>query len=472
MSNLWAFHDLLHAIQGKSLGEVPEDFVQGISIDSRSIAPKEAFFAIKGDHYDGHDFVLHAVQKNACLVIINAEMMASIGPLSVPVFVVEDVLSALNKLASAARLRSQAKIIAITGSVGKTTAKEMLKLALSSAGKIHVSIASYNNHIGVPLTLAQMPADAEFGIFELGMSHLGEIRFLTHLVRPHIAMITTIAPAHLGNFSGIEEIASAKSEIFEGLEKTGTVLLNRDDSFFEFLKEKSHSLGIYNVYTFGEAIDADFRLLTLEQCSEESRMRVQLQGKSAEVVHHAVGRHMAQNILATLGIVSLLDASIEKAIQDISLFYPQKGRGKRYRCALKEGFFTMIDESYNANPTSMRAAISVLSQISPHGKGRRIAVLGDMSEMGERAESFHIDLAEILSSYNISHVWLSGFHVLALKNALPKDMHVHYREKIDDFLLFIQSSLIDGDVIVIKSSHSCGFHSLVELLLEEFTLIQ
>ncbi|ACT57574.1 UDP-N-acetylmuramoyl-tripeptide--D-alanyl-D-alanine ligase [Candidatus Liberibacter asiaticus] len=472
MNPLWTFHDLLQAIQGHSIGIVPQGFVNGISIDSRSIAPQEAFFAIKGPHYDGHDFILHAVQKGAGLVVVNTDMVASIGSLSIPVFGVDDVLGALNKLAVAARLRSKATIIAITGSVGKTTTKEMLTIALSSIKKTYACIGSYNNHIGVPLTLARMPVDVDFGIFELGMSHLGEIRFLTHLVRPHIAVITTIAPAHLSNFSGIEEIASAKAEIFEGLEKTGTIFLNYDDSFFELLKAKSHALGIKTIYSFGKSKNADFQLRKWKQCSEQSWMEVQLQGKSMEVVHHGIGYHMAQNMLMTLGIVSILTADVDTAIKALSVFHPKEGRGKRYRCALNQGFFTLIDESYNANPASMKAAISVLSQISPHGEGRRIAVLGDMCEMGELSQSFHIDLAEVLSLYNISHVWLSGFHVLALKDALPRSIHVHYSETMDGLFLFIQSSLVDGDVVVVKSSNSCGFYRLINLLLEEFPAIQ
>ncbi|MEG8098888.1 UDP-N-acetylmuramoyl-tripeptide--D-alanyl-D-alanine ligase [Candidatus Liberibacter brunswickensis] len=472
MKNLWTFHDLFKSIQGCYSGKMPEGYVQGISIDSRSIAPKEAFFAIKGNNFDGHDFVSCAVQKGASLVVIKKNMAKSIGSLSVPVFLVEDVLSSLNKLAMTARFRSKAKIIAITGSVGKTTTKEMLNIAFSSIGKTYACIDSYNNHIGVPLTLARMPPDMDFGIFELGMNHLGEISFLTNLVRPHVAIITSIAPAHLENFLRIEEIASAKSEIFEGLEKTGRVFLNHDDSFFEFFKKKAHDIGINKIYSFGKSNNADFRLQTFEQNSEKSLIKVQLQGKLSEVTYHALGYHMAQNMLATLGIISALDLDVDKAIKALSVFHPKEGRGKRYCCKCEKGFFTLIDESYNANPTSMKAAISVLSQVYPHGKGRQIAVLGDMCEMGELSKYFHVNLAEVLSLYNISHVWLYGVHMLELRNVLSNNIHVHYYEKIEEFFSFIKSSLIDGDVMVIKSSHSCGFHNLVKLLLEEFPVIK
>ncbi|MBY7649864.1 MAG: UDP-N-acetylmuramoylalanyl-D-glutamyl-2, 6-diaminopimelate--D-alanyl-D-alanine ligase [Candidatus Liberibacter europaeus] len=471
MNRLWNLHDLLKVIQGKSLAKIPEGFVTGISIDSRTISPGEAFFALKGDRYDGHDYVLDAVEKKAALVIINTNMLSSIGRLSVPVFLVNDVLSALKQLAIAARLRSKAKVIAITGSVGKTTTKEMINLALSAIGKTHVCESSYNNHIGVPLTLSRMPDDAEFAIFELGMSHPGDIRFLTQLVRPDLAVITTIAPAHIGNFSGLEEIASSKAEIFEGLEKTGSVLLNHDNHYFEFLKNKSNEMGIGKVYSFGKSVDADFRMLKVEELSEKSCIRIQMKEKLLEVMSYATGQHMAYNILATLGVVLLLDSDINKAINALSDFHPLKGRGKRYHLSLANGYFTLIDESYNANPASMQAAIAVLSQTYPYGKGRRIAVLGDMNEMGKMSESFHINLAKVLLSHNISHVWLTGMHMMALKESLPRNIDVQHFENMMDLLSFIKLSIIEGDIMVVKSSHACRLYHIVQLLLEEFKLI-
>ncbi|MBL0849033.1 MAG: UDP-N-acetylmuramoyl-tripeptide--D-alanyl-D-alanine ligase [Candidatus Liberibacter ctenarytainae] len=470
MKCLWRLHDFYHAIQGTTSKEVPTGYITGISIDSRSIEPGEAFFAIKGHRYDGHDYVMDAIHKKASLVVINSEKVSSIKSLEsleIPILLVENVLSALKKLAIAARLRSKARIIAITGSVGKTTTKEMLKQTLSSIGKTHVCRDSYNNHIGVPLTLACLSDDAEFGIFELGMSHSGEIRLLTELVRPHIAVITTVAPAHIGNFSGMEEIASAKAEIIEGLEKTGSILLNHDNAYFGFIKERCHARGIHKIFSFGQSIDADFQMLTFNQSLEQSCMTLNIKGQSLSMTNHALGKHMAYNILATLGVASLLNANVDEAISALSAFHSLKGRGKRYRLALNTGFFTLIDESYNANPASMAAAISVLAQIAPYGKGRRIAVLGDMGDLGEMSESFHADLAIILSSHHISHVWLMGKHMMALKKALPKTIHAQHYERIEDLLSYIQGSLREGDVMLIKSSHMCGFDRIVQFLLEK-----
>ncbi|AHA27832.1 UDP-N-acetylmuramoyl-tripeptide--D-alanyl-D-alanine ligase [Candidatus Liberibacter americanus] len=471
MNQLWSFHDLLDAIQGEAVDKFPAGFVSGISIDSRSIVAGDVFFALKGERYDGHDYVLDAVNKGASIVVIDASMISSIGQLSVPIFLVKDVLLALNNLAIASRLRSNAKIIAVTGSVGKTTTKEMLKLALSSVGKTHASINSYNNRIGVPLTLACMPHDAEFGFFELGMSAPNEIRFLTRLVRPHMSIITTIAPAHIGNFSNLNEIAAAKAEIFEELENDGSVLLNHDNPYFDFLANKARDLGINKIYSFGKSVDADFRLIKFQQLSEKSLIKFQINDHILEVIIATSGKHMAYNVVATLGIVAMLDVDVAKSINALATFKPQKGRGKRYHLALKKGYFTLIDESYNANPASMKAAISVLSKTSPYGTGRRIAVLGDMCEMGKMSKLFHINLAKVLCSHNISHVWLTGVHMVHLKNALSIDINVKYFTEIVDLFAFIKTSVIQGDVMVVKSSNMCGLHQLVQLMLKEFIIV-
>ncbi|MBA5724058.1 UDP-N-acetylmuramoyl-tripeptide--D-alanyl-D-alanine ligase [Candidatus Liberibacter sp.] len=471
MHRLWSLNDLCRATKGQFVGEAPKGYVGGISIDSRSILPGEAFFAIKGKRCDGHDYVVDVVQKKASLIVIDKQKSASIGRLFVPVLLVDDVLAALHKLAVVARLRSKARIIAITGSVGKTTTKEMLKFALSSYGKTHVCADSYNNHIGVPLTLARMPDDADFGIFELGMNHAGELRSLTQLVRPHIAVITNIFPVHLGNFSGIDAIASAKAEIFEGLEKNGSVVLNRDNGYFEFLQDRSRAMGIKKVYSFGESCISDFQLLKVKESSEKSWMTARIQDKTIKVRILAPGKHMVHNILLTLGIVSFFSADIAKAIKNLSEFQPKEGRGKRYKLALESGYFTLIDESYNANPASMQAAIEVLAKIAPHEKGRRIAVLGDMCEMGERSDFFHANLSQTLLSHKITHVWLSGIHMRMLKEALSENIDIKYCKNVDDLLALIRSSLVVGDVVVVKSSQASNFQHIVKSLLQEFKIL-
>ncbi|MBC7312624.1 MAG: UDP-N-acetylmuramoylalanyl-D-glutamyl-2, 6-diaminopimelate--D-alanyl-D-alanine ligase, partial [Rhizobium sp.] len=236
MTFLWTAQEMIEAMAGRPFGSLPAG-ITGISIDSRTIAPGEAFFAIKGDRVDGHDFASLAIANGASLLVVAESKLPALGRLTVPMIVVDDVLGGLQKLALAARDRSSATIIAVTGSVGKTTTKEMLRLALEPSGKVHAAVASFNNHWGVPLTLGRMPVDTRYGVFEIGMNHPGEIGPLSRMVRPDVAIITTIAPAHLGNFSGIEEIAAAKAEIFEGVVPGGDVILNRDNSQFEFLEQ-------------------------------------------------------------------------------------------------------------------------------------------------------------------------------------------------------------------------------------------
>jgi UDP-N-acetylmuramoyl-tripeptide--D-alanyl-D-alanine ligase len=265
MSLLWTSDALVEATDGRPLGQMPAG-ITGISIDSRSLKPGEAFFAIKGDAMDGHDFATAAIKSGAGLLVVAEGKLPALGRLTAPMIVVPDVLAALEKVGTAARARSRARIIAVTGSVGKTSTKEALRHALSSVGKVHASAASFNNHWGVPLTLARMPEDCDYAVFEIGMNHPGEISPLVRMVRPHIAVVTLIAAAHLGFFRNLDEIAKAKAEIFEGVEPGGAVLLNRDDGRFKLLEKFARAAGIDNVMSYGENARANFRLLkcTLE----------------------------------------------------------------------------------------------------------------------------------------------------------------------------------------------------------------
>ncbi|HEX2146722.1 MAG TPA: Mur ligase family protein, partial [Pseudorhizobium sp.] len=294
MSWLWTTETMISVMEGRPVGTPPEG-VTGISIDSRSISPGEVFFAIKGDRVDGHDYASIAVANGAALIVVSEAKLPAMGRLTVPMIVVDDVLAALGRLAQAARERSQAQIIAVTGSVGKTTTKEMLRHVLSPSGKVHAAVASFNNHWGVPLTLARMPADTQFGIFEIGMNHPNEIRPLVKMVRPHVAIITTVAAAHLGHFSSVEEIAAAKAEIFEGLEPGGAAILNRDNKHFPFLEERAQEVGVERIYSFGQHAKADFRLADFEGGGRGSTIWATLNGETVEVHIGSPGRHVAEN---------------------------------------------------------------------------------------------------------------------------------------------------------------------------------
>jgi UDP-N-acetylmuramoyl-tripeptide--D-alanyl-D-alanine ligase len=466
VSWLWTSEDMISAMAGRPFGTLPEG-ITGISIDSRSIGPGEAFFAIKGDRVDGHDYASMAMANGAALLVVSEARLPALGRLTIPMIVVEDVLEAMARLGVAARQRTAAKIIAVTGSVGKTTTKEMLRHVLSPSGKVHASVASFNNQWGVPLTLARMPQDTDFGVFEIGMNHAGEIRPLVKMVMPHVAIITAIAPAHLGNFKSIKEIAAAKAEIFEGLVPGGHAILNRDSDQFNFLDRAAQAVGVENIHTFGQHAKADYRLAEFNGSEENSALWLTLGGETFEIVLGAPGRHIAENALAALGAVSIVGADLDQAIAALATLRPEKGRGKRHKLSIGHGQFTLIDESYNANPTSMKAAIALLAAAS-EGRGRRIAVLGDMLEMGEYSERVHADLAGPLLSAGIEHVWLAGPEMAALRDSLPDGVHVEYREKTEDLASLVLNSVAPGDVLMVKSSLGTGFGKIVAALLDKF----
>ncbi|RCW28354.1 UDP-N-acetylmuramoyl-tripeptide--D-alanyl-D-alanine ligase [Ciceribacter lividus] len=470
MTFLWTTDEMIEAMAGRPFGTPPEGII-GISIDSRTITAGEAFFAIKGDRVDGHDFASLAVANGASLLVVAEAKLPALGRVTVPMIVVEDVLAALEKLAAAARERSSAKIVAITGSVGKTTTKEMLRRALEPSGKVHAAVASFNNHWGVPLTLARMPADTEFGVFEIGMNHPGEIRPLVQLVRPHVAIVTTIAAAHLGNFASLEEIAAAKAEIFEGVEPDGHVLLNRDNAQFGFLEKAAQEAGVENVHSFGQHAKAEFRLAEFDGAAESSTLWVSFGGETREIVIGAPGRHIAENAVAVLGAVSLVGADVAAAADAFGSLSAVKGRGERHTLKAGNGSFTLIDESYNANPASMRAAIAVLAAAHPSGDGRRIAVIGDMLEMGEFSAKVHAELAGPLLAAGIEHVWLAGPEMAALRDALPESVQVEYRETTAELADFVVASVRPGDVLMVKSSLGTGFGKIVSALLDKFPAV-
>jgi UDP-N-acetylmuramoyl-tripeptide--D-alanyl-D-alanine ligase len=465
LSFLWTSEDMARAMGGRPVGALPEG-ITGISIDSRSIGPGEAFFAIKGERVDGHDYASIAVANGASLIVVSEGKLPALGRLTIPMIVVEDVFVALGRLAVAARERSRAHIVAVTGSVGKTTTKEMLRQVLAPSGKVHAAVASFNNHLGVPLTLARMPADAAYGVFEIGMNHSGEITPLVKLVQPHVAIITTIAAAHLGHFRDLEEIAAAKAEIFDGLVEGGAAILNRDIKQFEQLEARAQDVGVAKICSFGQHAKADFRLADFEGDAEGSTIWAVLDGETREVRIGAPGRHIAENAMAALGACMLVGADVSLAIEALSDLRAFKGRGERHQLRIGQGRLTLIDESYNANPASMRAAIALLAASTPDSSGRRIAVLGDMLEMGEFAHQLHEELAGPLLAAGIEHVWLGGREMTALRDALPDSVHLEYREDTADLVKFVTASVRPGDVVMVKSSNGIGFAKIVAALLD------
>jgi UDP-N-acetylmuramoyl-tripeptide--D-alanyl-D-alanine ligase len=381
---------------------------------------------------------------------------------------VPDVLKGLEALGAASRARSHAQIIAVTGSAGKTTTKEALRHVLMACGKVHASAASFNNHWGVPLTLARMPEDTDYGVFEIGMNHPDEIRPLVKLVRPHIAIITIIAAAHLGHFKSLDGIARAKAEIFEGVVEDGYAVLNRDDSRYRKLEMLAKDNGIKNIYGFGEHRQANFKLMKYLPMADCSVITAQIAGTEVAVKIGAPGRHIVQNSLAVMGACWLAGADLAKVAMALATLESEKGRGRRHRLKVKGGTFTLIDESYNANPASMAAALQLAGSIPIEGRGRRIAVLGDMLELGKHSAKLHAELAGPVASSKMDKVFLAGPEMKALVEALPVETEREYKQTVDELKTAVAAAVRPGDVVVVKSSNGIGFSKLVEHLLKQF----
>ncbi|MCY6379905.1 UDP-N-acetylmuramoylalanyl-D-glutamyl-2,6-diaminopimelate--D-alanyl-D-alanine ligase [Hoeflea prorocentri] len=462
--------DMIDAMNGRPVGDLPEG-IDGISIDSRSVAPGDAFFAIKGDRFDGHDFASGAVANGASLLVVSESKLPALGRVNAPMIVVDDVLEAMSRLGIAARARTKARIIAVTGSVGKTSTKEMLRQVLSGQGKVHASVASFNNHWGVPLTLARMPEDTAFGVFEIGMNHPDEIRPLVKLVRPHIAIVTAIAAAHLGHFKNLSEIAAAKAEIFEGVVSGGHVLLNRDSEKFAQLKKTATGCGISNIHVFGEHRQANIRLKQWQATESGSSAEIDVLGESLTLNVGLPGRHMAQNALAVAGAAKLAGANLRSVVEAMARLEAADGRGTQLALRVNGGSFTLIDESYNANPASMRAGIALLRDAPVGEGGRRIAVLGDMLELGSFAKKLHAELKEPLEAASIDIVLLGGDEMKALDDVLDEPPVHEHRDNADELEPVLFKTIKAGDAVMIKSSKGIGFSRLVKALVDKYPAV-
>lgn len=459
---LWTAEEVAEALEATATA--PLDWAaQGVSIDSRTLEPGDLFVALEGPSFDGHDFVGKALEAGAVAAIAHRrpDGLAADAQL----LMVEDTMKALTRLGEAARERSAAHFIGVTGSAGKTSTKEALADALARCGKTGASVASLNNHWGVPLSLARLPRDAEFGVFELGMSHPGEIRALTRLLRPEVAVITMIGAAHSENFSGPEAIADAKAEIFEGIIPGGAAVLPRDSAHYERLARHAESQGIGRIISFGAHQDASVRLLDCSLFAHCSAVTVRLRGQDLEFCLSLPGRHQIMNALAVLGVAKALGLDLGETAASFSRLRALKGRGRRYRILLSTGSFELIDDSYNANPHSMHAAFDVLSRLQPESGGRRIAVLGDMLELGQEADRLHAELAEPLAEAGTDLVFTCGPHMAALDKALPAGCSAGHSPDSAALAARLAEAVRPGDVILVKGSFGSRMARVVEALL-------
>lgn len=457
---LWTAKDAATATGGKTTGDWT---ATGISIDSRKVSEGDLFIALKGPNFDGHKFAQAALDAGAYAVMVSdAGGIANKDK----VLLVDDTMAALERLGIAGRKRSNAKIVAITGSVGKTGTKEALKYVLSQQGKTHASPASFNNHWGVPITLASLPKDAEFGVFEIGMNHPGEISPLVKMVKPAVALITTVVGAHTEFFKDEAEIAMAKAEIFDGLDSDGTVILNRDNMHYFALARRAKELGISKIRCFGTDAVSDYRLFEANIVTDGSAVRARVGGRDLEYFIGCPGEHWVLNSLAVLGCVEAIGADLVRAAQDLADVTPPSGRGETSVINLPNGngTFTLIDDAYNANPTSMMAGIKVLSQTKPGEGGRRIAVLGEMRELGDSAVQMHADLHHPLTALDIDRVYAVGPMMAELDKTLPAERNAGHFATAEDAIEPIKADLRDGDVVLVKGSLGIYVSKIVSAL--------
>ena len=445
---LWTSTEAVAATGGRA----PEPWsATGVSIDSRSVEAGDLFVALAGPNHDGHDFVQAAFDRAAAAAMVSRRLERR--PDGAPLLLVVDTFEGLRTLAGRARERSAAHIVAITGSVGKTGTKEMLAGALASCGATLPSAGNLNNHIGVPLSLARLPQGAAYGVFEVGMNHPGEIGPLSRLARPHTVLITTIAAAHTEFFSGLDAVADAKAEIFEGLEPGGTAVLNRDNDYFDRLAAAARSAGAGRIVSFGENAHADARLLAWQPAASGGTVTAAIDGAELHYRIAFSGRHWALNSVAVLACVRAAGAPVKLAAHALRTVAPGAGRGVRHRIPVADGFCELIDESYNASPAAVRAAIATLAETAPLAPGgRRLAVLGDMLELGEAAERWHAELAGDLEAAGIDLVFTVGPLMAHLHRALDPARRGAHAPDSEDLTDILRAELRSGDVVLVKGS--------------------
>ena len=466
---LWTGLGLVAPLKARVDGGMPQA-VSGISIDTRTLEPGDLYFAIKGDNTDGHDYVEKAFAGGASAAVVDeahADAVLGKGKL----YIVTDVLEAMAALGRAARARTSARVIAVTGSVGKTSTKEALRLALMPAGSVHASAASYNNHWGVPLTLARMPKATRFAVSEIGMNHAGEITPLTAMVRPHVAIITTVAPVHLEFFPSVEAIADAKAEIFSGLEPGGLAIINRDSPYFERLDAAARASHAGHVSTFGAHEASDARLVDFTAAPDHSQIDAVIAGQKISFRLGAPGRHLAENTLAVLLAAHAVGADLNIAATALAAFHAQKGRGERLIVTTRDGAFTLIDESYNANPASMRAALALAGTLAPGPDGCRIAVLGDMLELGPQAPELHAALAADIVAAGFDLAFVAGPMMRSLADALDGKLQVEWQPTAANLQPAVLDAVRSGDVVVVKGSNGSRMAPIVSALKDHHAAI-
>ena len=455
---LWSQRDLVEATAGDLIGDWRNDGIAGVSIDSRSIKSDELFVAIKAKR-DGHNFINDAIKlgaKGALVDHVPAEI-----PANTPLLLVPSVQEALENLGKYRRERSQAKLVAITGSVGKTSSKNMLKTILALQGKTHASPASFNNYLGVPLTLANLPIDATYAVVEIGMNKPGEIEPLARMTAADVVLITAIGKAHLEAFGDIAGIAHEKAQIVKGLKSTGIAVLNADTPGYEILKKQTIKNGSQFISFGGK--DSNLRAKKMQKLNGRIKVHCQFNNRDLDFIVGSSGFHFAENSLGVLLCVDCLGANIEKASQDLAKWEPSSGRGSFEKILLPSGNIFLIDDAFNANPSSMKSALQLLTQRTLNCS-RRVAFLGDMLELGENEVMLHEEIISWPELADVDIIHTLGPLMYHLHQKLPSNIKGCHYESKNELISDLENILQEGDKVLVKSSKSVGLSSIVDAI--------
>ncbi len=459
MSALWTSDEIAQAV---SPGAAMAAFeANGVTFDSRAVGPGDLFFALPGETTDGHGFVPDALARGAAAAVVSRDVPGAQGIL----VRVDDTMKALVALGRAGRRRSKARIASVTGSVGKTSTKDALRAILSAQAPTSASVASYNNHVGVPISLTRLPRDVRFGVFEIGMNHPGEIEPLARQVEAHVGVITNVEPAHIGHMGSEEAIADEKACLFAGMRDDAVAVLNRDNRHYARLERQARRFGVTRVVGFGRSEAADARLLACHLQDRGSDVVATVHGRRIEYRLGAAGEHWVLNSLAALTVADALGADLDKAAATLAEVEASPGRGARRQLRFGDGTVELLDESYNANPASVRAMLAVLARTEPAPGGRRVLALGDRRELGDGADAYHAGLADAVAASGATQVFLCGPHMRALWQRLATAQKGVHRPDSAALAGDVASALRAGDVVAVKGSLGSKMKNVVDAIL-------
>jgi UDP-N-acetylmuramoyl-tripeptide--D-alanyl-D-alanine ligase len=459
VSALWTSDEVARALSPSAISA--PFAATGVTFDSRAVGKGELFFALSGETTDGHRFVADALGRGAAAAVVSRDVAAA-GPL----VRVPDTMKALVDLGRAGRRRSTARIASVTGSVGKTSTKDALRVMLGAQAKTSASAASFNNHVGVPISLARLTREARYGVFEIGMNHPGEIEPLARQVAAHVGAITNVGPVHIGYMGSEEAIADEKGCLFAGMAEGAVAVLNRDSRHYERLAGQARRFGVSRIMGFGRDEAAEARLLSCNLQDWGSDVAALIHGRRIEYRLGAAGEHWVMNSLAALAVVEALGANVVEAAASLAGIGASPGRGARRRLKFGAGTVELLDESYNANPVSMRAMLAVLARTEPAGGGRRLLAMGDMRELGEEADAYHAGLADAVAASGAAQVFLCGPHMQALWRLLAPAQRGVHRPDSASLAGEVAGALRAGDVIAVKGSLGSKMKTVVDAIVK------